>query len=248
MRLLAAAVCAAMAVAASDAQAALVDLNTWAGAEGAGTWNISGDGNSVTQTLNTNPGVFHNGTDSQGQFLSGTIRVNTTSDDDFIGFVLGYNAGDISSNDADYLLIDWKQGTQSFFGCSGTAGLAISRVTGPLGNDSGAWCHDPANNVTELARAANLGSTGWADLTTYEFVLEFTASRVRVFVGGTEEIDITGSFTDGSFGFYNYSQANVTYAGLQQGTVIPLPAAAWLLLSGVGALGALAGLRRHRAG
>ncbi|MBK5926549.1 hypothetical protein CCR87_04125 [Rhodobaculum claviforme] len=231
-------------VGATGAQAAPVDLSTWV-REGAGIWNVSPDKTSVTQTQNTTPGVFHSNTNSQGQFLSGTIRVNTSTDDDFVGFVLGYRAGDLSSATADYLLIDWKQATQSLGGCTGAVGLAISRVTGPLTSGSMAWCHQ-GPGIEELARATTLGSTGWADFATYTFELVFTATRVQVVVDGTTEIEINGSFSNGSFGFYNYSQANVTYAGIQQGAApIPLPAAGWLLLAGLGALG-VAGRRRAR--
>lgn len=236
------ALAAVLSVAAGTAQAASVDLSTWV-KEGAGSWAVSGDKSTVTQSLNTNPGVFHNATDSQGQFLRGTIRVDTTSDDDFVGFVLGYRAGDLLSDTADYLLIDWKQATQPSGGCTGAVGLAISRVTGPLTAGSAAWCHDGAD-IQELARATTLGSTGWADLTTYTFDLVFTATRVQVLVDGTKEIDITGTFRNGAFGFYNYSQSDVIYAGIQQGAApIPLPAAGWMLLAGLGALG-LAARRR----
>ncbi|MEC9102491.1 MAG: hypothetical protein VX878_01640, partial [Pseudomonadota bacterium] len=94
--------------------AAPVDRSTWT-ANGNGSWNLAGDNNSVKQTLNNSPTVFINQKDSQGLALSGTIKVETTSDDDFIGFVLGYNNGDLTNGSADYLLIDWKQGNQSFY-------------------------------------------------------------------------------------------------------------------------------------
>ncbi|GAA3968773.1 hypothetical protein GCM10022278_28150 [Allohahella marinimesophila] len=46
--------------------------------------------------------------------LAGRLEVQTTSDDDFFGFVLGYDAGDLfgSNPTTDYILVDWKQGTQ----------------------------------------------------------------------------------------------------------------------------------------
>jgi hypothetical protein len=210
----------ALLLAAVAGHAVPVNLSSWT-AQGGGNWNLAPDNNSVTQTFNGNPAVFFGPGNAQGNQLSGTIRVNTQSDDDFIGFVLGFNSGDLTAATTDFLLIDWKQANQSAFSCIGQAGLAISRVTQGLGNNAGAWCHQGLG-VTELARGTTLGSTGWADLTTYTFDLVFTASNVQVFVNGTKEIDINGIFANGSFGFYNYSQANVTYGAITQ-TVAPPP-------------------------
>ncbi|MEM9838903.1 MAG: PEP-CTERM sorting domain-containing protein [Pseudomonadota bacterium] len=219
---------AALGVAAANPVS--VDLSSWT--NDGGSWTRAADNNSVVQNTNGNPTVFSNGVDSQGQQLSGTIEVQTTSDDDFIGFVLGYDAGDLSNASADYLLIDWKQGQQGFFGCDGDVGLSISRVSGTLTNGSGPWCHDENANVTEIVRATNLGSTGWADNTEYDFDLVFTTTRVQVFVDGILELDITGSFSNGGFGFYNYSQASVRYGALTEQTApeVPLPGAAALFI------------------
>ena len=35
------------------------------------------------------------------------------------------------------------------------------------------------------------------------------------------EISVTGSFSDGAFGFYNFSQPNVLYAGITSDVVEP---------------------------
>lgn len=231
----------------ASAHAAPVDLSTWT-AEGPGNWVTAADNNSVLQTLNDNPTLFFNGVNSQGKALSGSITVETTSDDDYVGFVLGYNAGDLTNDSASYILIDWKQIDQGSFGCTAQAGLAISQVSGAVGNDAGAWCHAPANNVTELARATNLGDTGWADNTTYTFKLTFTDSLIEVFVNDVLELSVSGAFADGSFGFYNYSQASVRYAGIQEDVVppseIPLPAALPLMAMGLGGLGFWSARRR----
>ena len=107
------AVTMAIGLAGSAAFAGAVDLTTWTGAEGPGNWTIGGDNKSVFQSLNNDPTVFFNGVNSQGKALKGEITVETAGDDDFIGFVLGYDAGDLTSASADYILIDWKKRDQS---------------------------------------------------------------------------------------------------------------------------------------
>ncbi len=215
-----------------SANAAPVDLSSWI-KEGNGNWILQSGNNAVLQTDNGPPTVFHNGQDSQGKTLSGKIRVQG-SDDDYIGFVLGYNAGDLNNPNADYILIDWKKQDQNFYGVA-KKGLAISRVTGELKDDAGAWAHDSSMGVTELQRGATLGSTGWEYDIDYDFDITFTPNLIEVYVNNNLELSITGSFNDGSFGFYNYSQANVLYSAIDE-NVVPIPGAVWLFGPGLGAL------------
>ena len=222
-----------------------VDLSTWT-AEGPGTWVVQPGNDAVLQTLNGNPTVFYSPTNAQNTAINGKIQVTTGSDDDFIGFVLGYNPGDLGNAAANYILIDWKQGTQGSFSCSADAGLAISQVSGTLANNSGAWCHDPLNNVTELQRAANLGATGWADNIEYDFEIIFTATNITVSVDGVEELNINGVFTDGRVGFYNYSQQSVLYSAIEEQAVLPEPASVGLVGLGLVGLGFAARRRSAR--
>ncbi len=230
---------------AGAAQAVPVNLSTWSaeigpGAQGAANWSLAPDNNSVTQTVNSRVGVFSNGSaTSQGTALSGSIRVNTASDDDFIGFVLGFDAGEMdgSASSVDYWLVDWKQGTQNYAGTTAPAGLALSHVTGATTTEADFWGHQGV--VSEVARGTSLGATGWSDLTDYTFKLVFTASLIQVYVNGALEISQSGSFSDGGFGFYNYSQGDVTYAGITENVVapVPLPAGLPLLAGAIGLLG-----------
>lgn len=219
-----------------------VDLSTWAAESypavagfGAGVWTVAGDNLSVFQSVNGQPTLFQSDFTAFNTTFEGKIKVETTGDDDFIGFALGFDPGDTSSSSADYLLVDWKQGDQSFnFGSPSCTpgsfapkGLAVSRVTGiPTADEF--WghtnfdtpaCSDLSNGLQELQRGLTLGGTGWVDNTEYEFKFEFNPTSLRVFVDGVLEIDIAGTFADGRIAFYNFSQSDVRYSGF---TVAPL--------------------------
>ena len=210
------------------AQAALavpiaVDLSTWQedpNVSSNGTWTVQPGNDSVKQTINGDPTVFYkNGENSRGTALAGSITVQTTSDDDFIGFVLGYQTGELSSSSADFWLIDWKQNDQYFGGRTALDGIALSHVTDST-TTLDFWDH--SGGVTEKARGTNLGSTGWADNTEYLFELVYTSSLIQVLVDNVLEISLSATdagvteFTDGAFGFYNYSQDPVLYAGITE--------------------------------
>lgn len=235
---------ATVLVFAGSAQAAPVDLNTWVSEPvGAGTWVVGGGGSYVDQNVNGSPTFFRGDLSALNQVLTTKIQVRTSTDDDFIGFAIGFDAGDSNSASADYLLLDWKQNNQA----PGLAGLAVSRVEGLKANDNDFWQH--VNSVTELARATNLGSTGWVDFQEYEFSIEFTASSLRVLVDGVEEFNILAAdvgdgsnFDGGNFAFYNYSQSNVRYSAVTQ-DAIPEPAT--MAIIGMGLLGL--GVMRRRA-
>lgn len=153
--------------------------------------------------------------------LRAKIRVGTDWDDDYIGFAVGFRPGDSANSAADYLLIDWKQGDQTHDfddtvgtpGATAYRGLAVSRVTGiPTADEF--WGHvdfpsNPNGGVVELARAANLGNTGYLDFTTYEFRIVFLPGSFQLFVDSVLEISIAGSFSNGRFAFYNLSQAGL---------------------------------------
>lgn len=215
-----------------------IDLSGWIAESypavsgfGAGSWEIEPDGLSVLQTVNGQPTLFVSDFDLSGMQVEGVIEVETTGDDDLIGFAIGYQPGDVSNPDAEYLLLDWKQSTQGFdFGtpsCTPSstcpAGLAVSQVTGiPTADEF--WGHEdfdsPAcsplgDGLVELARGASLGSTGWSDLDEYRFRIVFTTDRLQVFVDDQLEIDVAGSFADGRLAFYNFSQGSVRYSGLE---------------------------------
>lgn len=252
----------------SQAFAATVNLNDWSaedyapvGGFPAANWQVTPSGASVTQTLNGQPAIFYSDTNAFGTKVTGKASVSGASDDDFFGFVLGFTPGDTINASADYLLIDWKRGSQSFnFGGGAAnatpgglapAGLALSRVTGTPTADE-FWQHEDlagnsAGGVTELGRGTTLGATGWSFNTVYEFSFDFGPNNLIVEVDGVEQFNVSGNFSDGRLGFYNFSQDPVTYEAFttEVGTfpAVPLPASSLLLLAGIAGF---AGLRRTK--
>jgi len=218
---------AAVVGASAIAAPAPVDLSTWSVEGGSSNWQLAPDNNSVTQFTNGSPTFFFTDELSQGRALSGTITVNTTGDDDYIGFVLGYESGDYTTTNPGFLLVDWKQGLQS-----GTPpGLTLNRVVGNMSTRPPFSSTQRADTLEELARGTNLGMTGWNDLQTYDFRLVFTDSLVQIFVDDILEISVNGTFKNGGFGFYNYSQGNVTYGAIGEASAaVPVPGAAALFI------------------
>jgi len=244
-RILAVTVCLVMvftiftAVPASANGIEIVDLSTWT-AESypavagfyPGVWTVSEPNHeSVEQSINGQPTMFYSDSNAFNTQVEGSIIVTQNAgDDDYIGFALGFQPGDSSNPTADYLLIDWKKGTQWFDfgspscgpGSTAPIGLAVSRVEGvPTADEfwghyteqTQAPCPLDDQGLTELARGMNLGSTGWIHDQGYIFTFEFFHNSLKVYVDGVLEIDIEGDFNDGRLAFYNFSQRWVTYSG-----------------------------------
>lgn len=82
-----------------------------------GDWAVYDNGNSVQQNVNGLPTFFYSDFSAMGGQaglrLTTHVSVNTTEDNDYIGIAVGFNPGDTTNPNADYLLIDWKQNGQT---------------------------------------------------------------------------------------------------------------------------------------
>jgi hypothetical protein len=209
-----------------------VDLNTWSqkGPSSNGNWTVENGGDSVFQSINGNPTYFVSPNDFfnttiNGSFLRDRNRQSGINDDDYIGFVFGYNEPGANSTDATFHLLDWKRGNQS----SSEAGFRLSLVNGtntpPFGNAE----NDNLPNYDVLAintTTSNPGNiAGWENNVVYDFSLLYTPNRIKVdieggtntFQNGVTVFDVAPAdvgltqFQTGQFGFYNYSQQGVEY-------------------------------------
>ncbi|MBU3068682.1 hypothetical protein KOI40_02560 [Aestuariicella sp. G3-2] len=234
-----------------SAFATLVDLNTWQ-SDTPSNWSQTSNGAHVI--TNADPSALFSGSNNLNSVLSGRFGVMDFNDDDFIGFALGLQPGELTSTSADYWLIDWKQRTQSFGSQLFPQGLSISHVTNGSNGNNAAWSHGVG--FEELQRGTNLGSTGWSDNVWYDFSLSYTADLIQFSINGLTEISLTASeagvtgFGGGSFGLYANSQQNASFADLSltqlpgsQATAVPSPATH--VLMGLGLL-SLAAFRKKR--
>jgi len=192
-----------------------INLNSWnqEGNPGSGNWQVVPDGSSVFQSINGSPTMFVSPDSVIDASIGGTIIVETTGDNDYIGFVMGFGEDDTD----EFILLDWKQGCQN----GSFPGFVLARVTNGAGNIPFSVHHISTPNYevlsTSLGACQEVG--GWEDNTSYDFIIEYNSNRITVKVSGGEfgdgviVLDVIGSFSEGRFGFYNFSQASVRYSG-----------------------------------
>ena len=71
---------------------------------------LSSNGRTVNQSVNSKPSVYVSTLPATGVEATFTLQVNTSSDDDFIGWAVGFEDGDFYNPNAEWILFDWKHG------------------------------------------------------------------------------------------------------------------------------------------
>ena len=205
-----------------------IDLNDWTAEDyetntqycASGTWTVDSNGR-AKETRGQAPSILHGDFDAYGKRLTATVHPG--NDDDFFGFVVGFNGGDSTNAGAEYLLIDWKKSTQDFNfsgdstspGGEAEVGLRLSRVTGIPDCDE-FWQHadldgtPDASGVEELQKGASKGDSRY-DRQNYEFVIDFGSGSIEVYLDGRLELDLDGEFSDGRFGAYAMLHNSATF-------------------------------------
>jgi hypothetical protein len=187
-----------------------VDLRKWSAAGGAdaGQWTVSAKGNDVFQKINGHPTVFLSDQDYAYRVFSGGIEVRDTGDDDYIGFVFGYSPD-------HFYVFDWRRGQQR----DHKPGFYLFEFKGTLAElRSYSWkVHYGlgGNKVKVLATDIGAGK-GWVPHKLHKFNLQVTRRNVKVDIDGRKIFDVSGEFKTGKFGFFNWSQGNVSYKSIEQ--------------------------------
>ena len=182
-------------------------------------WEISSDPDSITQQVNANASIYLTNVTLNNERIEGTWQVADTDaggDDDFIGFVFGYQ------DKQHFYLFDWKKVDQNYGGGFAQAGMTVKVVDA----DSRLSIYDLWNTSGSAGRVRTLfhNTIPWENFTDYRFALDFRPGQFTITVRREGEILDSVTLTDstyqtGEFGFYNYSQGQVNYRGFTRASI-----------------------------
>ena len=193
-----------------------LDLGTWSvvqyelQSQPDANWVLESGNTVARQTVNADASSLLSDTQFSNDRIDGTWRVATSGDDDYMGFVFGYQ------DDQHYYLFEWKRGNQNDPLGFAERGMSVKVVNAdsPLtGFDF--W---PSAGNGDRVESLFHNTIPWQDNTEYGFTLEFQAGEFTITVSQGETVletisIVDDTYTTGGFGFYNYSQGSVLYSG-----------------------------------
>ncbi|XP_013137391.1 PREDICTED: cartilage oligomeric matrix protein [Papilio polytes] len=187
-------------------------------------WVIANDGAEILQTLNSDPGLAVGFDSFGGVDFEGTLFVDTQIDDDYVGFIFGYQ------NNKRFYVVMWKKNTQTYwqttpFRAVAEPGIQLKLVNSKTGPGktlrNALWnTESTPDQVTLLWKDPR--NVGWREKTAYRWRLlhrpKIGLIRLKIYENNRLVAD-SGNVYDftlkgGRLGVFCFSQEMIIWSNL----------------------------------
>ncbi|EDM75724.1 hypothetical protein PPSIR1_27618 [Plesiocystis pacifica SIR-1] len=174
------------------------------------THTFSADGTTTCTTSNSDPTAYICPIVHESVRITGTMEVQTTDDDDIIGFVWGWQSAD------QFYMLSWKKTYQNWFGCDGLPGITVKLVDRQEDwTNTDFACGTDTPNVSVLMEPQDTTTNGWISNRVYDVEVLYDTTQTEITITDTSNAMVVanfvvadGTYPSGQFGTYDFSQVS----------------------------------------